>query len=70
MDITEIRQKIKIEEYEFTFHAIERRIARNISTTEIESALLSGDVIEDYPEFPVVHEYEKLKELLLKYFNN
>ena len=28
------------------------------------------NVIEDYPEFPVVHEYEKLKELLLKYFNN
>jgi phosphoserine/homoserine phosphotransferase len=28
------------------------------------------NVIDDYPEFPVVYEYDKLKELLLKYFNN
>lgn len=28
------------------------------------------NVIDDYPEFPVVHEYEKLKNLLLEYFNN
>jgi phosphoserine/homoserine phosphotransferase len=28
------------------------------------------NVIDDYPEFPVVYEYDKLKKLLLKYFNN
>jgi phosphoserine/homoserine phosphotransferase len=28
------------------------------------------NVIDDYPEFPVVYEYDKLKELLTKYFNN
>jgi phosphoserine/homoserine phosphotransferase len=28
------------------------------------------NVIDDYPEFPVVYEYEKLKDLLLEYFNN
>ena len=28
------------------------------------------NVIDDYPEFPVVEEYENLKDLLLKYFNN
>jgi len=28
------------------------------------------NVIDDYPEFPVVHEYKDLKEILIKYFNN
>lgn len=40
---------------------------------EADKSILANppqNVIEDYPEFPVVHEYEKLKELLLKYFNN
>ncbi len=40
---------------------------------EADKAVLARppqNVIDDYPEFPVVHEYEKLKELLMKYFNN
>ncbi len=40
---------------------------------EADKAVLARppqNVIDDYPEFPVIHEYEKLKELLMKYFNN
>ncbi len=39
---------------------------------EADKAILARppqNVIDDYPEFPVIHEYEKLKELLMKYFN-
>ncbi|UCH13216.1 MAG: bifunctional phosphoserine phosphatase/homoserine phosphotransferase ThrH [Bacteroidales bacterium] len=40
---------------------------------EADKSILANppeNVIKDYPEFPVVHEYEKLKELLLEYFDN
>ncbi len=40
---------------------------------EADKAILARppqNVIDDYPEFPVVHEYEELKNLLLEYFNN
>jgi phosphoserine/homoserine phosphotransferase len=40
---------------------------------EADKAILARppkNVIDDYPEFPVIHEYENLKDLLLKYFNN
>jgi phosphoserine/homoserine phosphotransferase len=40
---------------------------------EADKAILARppqNVIDDYPEFPVVYEYENLKDLLLKYFNN
>jgi phosphoserine/homoserine phosphotransferase len=40
---------------------------------EADKAILARppkNVIDNYPEFPVIHEYENLKDLLLKYFNN
>ncbi len=40
---------------------------------EADKSILANppqNVIKDYPEFPVVHEYKKLKELLLEYFDN
>lgn len=50
MDIDIIRAKIKKEEYELTLHAIKRRIERKISTRDIEHAILTGDIIEEYLE--------------------
>lgn len=53
MDIDEIKAKIRSEEYDLTVHALRRRVKRNISTSEIESAILSGEIIEEYPDdFP------------------
>ena len=50
MNIDEIRVKVKNSDYRFTVHALERSIERNISMKEIESAVLSGEIIEAYPE--------------------
>lgn len=48
--ISQIRSKLKTGDYRFTLHALERRIERSISRAEVEEAVLSGDIIEDYPE--------------------
>jgi phosphoserine/homoserine phosphotransferase len=40
---------------------------------EADKAILARpprNVIDDYPEFPVVHEYHELKKILTKHFNN
>ncbi|MEE8403598.1 MAG: DUF4258 domain-containing protein [Candidatus Hydrothermarchaeaceae archaeon] len=50
MDINLIRSKIKDEEYELTLHAIRRRIERKISTRDIETVILNGEIIEEYPD--------------------
>ena len=50
VDIDNIKQKIKNEEYELTFHAIEMRLARKISTADIEYAIISDEIIEEYPD--------------------
>lgn len=46
----EIRHSVRNGEYRFTIHALERRIERNISKNEIEEALLTGEIIEEYPK--------------------
>lgn len=50
MDIDTIKSKIKKEEYELTLHAIKRRIERKISTEDIEHAIITGEIIEEYRE--------------------
>lgn len=45
-----IRARVRAGEYRFTVHALERRIERAIDKTEIEEAILNGEIIEDYPE--------------------
>jgi hypothetical protein len=40
---------------------------------EADTAILANppqNVIDDYPGFPVVNDYEKLKEMLLQYFED
>ena len=49
MDIAWIRAQVRRGEYEVTGHAEEERQADKISVEEIERALLTGTILEDYP---------------------
>lgn len=48
--ILEIRRKIAQDQFEFSKHAVDQSILRNIRVQEIREAIAKGDVIEDYPE--------------------
>lgn len=50
MEIEEIKVKIKIVDYRFSDHAVKRMIRRSIARSELEEAVLSGDIIEEYPD--------------------
>jgi len=46
-----IREKIRRREYEFSKHAVDQSILREISVVEMEDALLGhSELIEDYPD--------------------
>ena len=47
--IAEIRQQLRLGEFEFTRHAFKRAIERNISDLEIIEAGANVFIIEDYP---------------------
>ena len=47
--INEIRQKITDELFEFSKHALDQSILRNILLQEIREAIVNAQVIEDYP---------------------
>ena len=47
--IRRIQSKIGSGEYEFSLHATDQSILRRISTLDIEQAVASGEIIEDYP---------------------
>ena len=49
--IQEIRVKIKQRHYEYSKHAVDQSIIRNISVAELEDAVVrKSEVIEDYPD--------------------
>lgn len=49
-DIAEIVSKIKNRQYEFSKHAVDQSIVRDISVPEMEQAILENAlIIEDYP---------------------
>ena len=48
--IEQIRSKIARHQYEFSEHAVGASIARHISIQELDEAIASGEVIEDYPD--------------------
>jgi hypothetical protein len=49
--IDEIRVKIRKRLYEFSKHAVDQSIIRDISVAELEEAMASsGEVVEYYPE--------------------
>ena len=49
--LDDIRRKIAARQYEFSKHAVDQTIIRDISVAELEEALLNrSEVIEDYPD--------------------
>lgn len=49
--LEEIRAKILRRQYEFSKHAVDQSIIRDISVIEVEEVIAgSAEVIEDYPE--------------------
>ncbi|NJR38753.1 MAG: DUF4258 domain-containing protein [Leptolyngbyaceae cyanobacterium CSU_1_4] len=48
--IVEIRCKFAEEQFEFSKHAVDQSILRQIRVQEIREVIANGQVIEDYPE--------------------
>jgi hypothetical protein len=48
--IENIKKSVISYNYRFTVHALERCAERNISPQDVREALLSGEIIEEYPE--------------------
>ncbi|MBN1996930.1 DUF4258 domain-containing protein [candidate division KSB1 bacterium] len=47
--ILEIQKKVAKDEFEFSKHATDQSILRDIHVDEIRQAFLNGEIIEDYP---------------------
>jgi len=50
MTIEGIKDKIRYGEYRFSDHAVKRMIRRSIDRSEIEDAVMAGEMIEEYPD--------------------
>jgi Domain of unknown function (DUF4258) len=48
-DIEQLREKIALDQFEFSKHALDRSILRHILLEEVRECFETGDVIEDYP---------------------
>jgi len=52
MEIREIQDKVRKEEYEISLHAEKERYAEDVSINDLESAIYNGDILEDYTDDP------------------
>ena len=50
MIIEDIQNKIKQGKYSFSDHSVKRMIKRNVTRQQVESAILTGEIIEEYPD--------------------
>ncbi len=50
MEVEGIRVIIGMGEYRFSDHAVKRMIKRSIARSGVEEAILSGEIIEEYPD--------------------
>jgi len=48
--IEEVRKKVKTGDYRLTVHALERYVERDIWPDELKEVIISGEIIESYPE--------------------
>jgi hypothetical protein len=48
--IDDLRLKISQNAFEFSKHAVDQTILRNISVQEIRDVINNGEIIEDYPD--------------------
>jgi len=65
MIIKGIKDEIKKGEYRFSDHAVKRMLKRAIDRSEVENAIMTGEVIEEYPDdkySPSCLVYGKTKE--------
>jgi hypothetical protein len=47
--IDDLRRKFAQQEYEYSLHAVDQSLLKRITRREIEEAVASAQVIEDYP---------------------
>lgn len=52
MDISEIKEKDRNDNYEISFHGEKERYAEGITLNDIETAVDDGEILEDYPDDP------------------
>jgi hypothetical protein len=52
--IQELRSKFHKDEFEFSKHAVDQTILREISVQEIRDAVRDSEIIEDYPETSII----------------
>lgn len=52
MTIEEIRELVRAGRYEVSIHAQQERLEDDLDINEIETALLQGELIEEYPKDP------------------
>lgn len=52
MDIDEVRLLVRSGIYEVSLHAQQERLAEDLDIADIETAIFSGEIIEDYPTDP------------------
>lgn len=50
-----IQERIRVDRYEFSIHAENEREDEHILVAELEQSVLSGKLLEDYPEDPRGH---------------
>jgi hypothetical protein len=50
MTIEAIQDKIREGDYRFSDHAVKRMIERTIDRLEVEQTILTGEIIENYPD--------------------
>ena len=50
-----IREQIRSENYEFSVHAEREREDEHILVEELEQSVISGELLEDYPDDPRGH---------------
>jgi hypothetical protein len=56
MDILKhIHKQIRVENYEFSLHAEHEREDEHILVEELEQSVMSGQLLEDYPDDPRGH---------------
>jgi len=48
--IHEIRKKVNKNEFEFSKHTTDQTVLRDIRVEEIRQAIITGEIIEDYPD--------------------
>ena len=52
MEIEEIKEKVVYDKYEICFHAEKERYDEDISISDLEAAISSGEILEDYANDP------------------